>query len=144
MCLVSLLTRKPNENNGEEKRVPRLRGLPFECPWAPRVSQRTPRSRSSRLVVEPPLIEDVFVGICCTRFLRMYIHCVSSRRWPSPRKGKRQNAGPDRSMLVADKLANGEEQKDARGGGMPYATAIAIMGRRQPGCEPYRMDGMSG
>jgi hypothetical protein len=28
------------------------------------------------------LIEDVFV--CCTRFLRMYIHCVSSRHWPSP------------------------------------------------------------
>ena len=27
-------------------------------------------------VVEPPLIEDVFVG--CTRFLRIYIHCISS------------------------------------------------------------------
>ena len=33
-------------------------------------------------------------------------------------------------MLVADKLANGEEPKDARRG---YAIAIAIMGRRQPG-----------
>ncbi len=33
-------------------------------------------------------------------------------------------------MLVADKLANGEEPKDARRG---YAIAIAIMGRTQPG-----------
>ena len=33
-------------------------------------------------------------------------------------------------MLVADKLANVEEPKDARRG---YAIAIAIMGRTQPG-----------
>ena len=61
-------------------------------------------------MVEPQLIEDVFV--CCTRFLRMYFHCVSSRHWPSPLK--RKNAGPDRAMLVADKLANGEEPKESR------------------------------
>jgi len=54
----------------------------------------------------------------------MYFYCVSSRLWPSPLK--RKNAGPDRAMLVADKLANGEEPKDARRG---YAIAIAIMGR---------------
>ena len=35
-------------------------------------------------MVEAQLIEDVFV--CCTRFLRMYFHCVSSRHWPSPLK----------------------------------------------------------
>jgi len=58
----------------------------------------------------------------------MYFSCVSSRLWPSPLK--RKNAGPDRAMLVADKLANGEEPKDARQG---YAIAIAIMGRTQPG-----------
>ena len=48
------------------------------------VSHRTPRSRQNRLVVESPapLKEDVFV--CCTRFLRMYLHRVSSRHWPSP------------------------------------------------------------
>ena len=37
-------------------------------------------------------------------------------------------------MLVADKLANVEEPKDARRG---YAIAIAIMGRTQPGL--YRL-----
>ena len=42
----------------------------------------------------------------------MYIHCVLSRHWPSPLK--RQNAGPDHSMLVADELANGEEPKESR------------------------------
>jgi hypothetical protein len=42
----------------------------------------------------------------------MYFHCVSSRHWPSPLK--RKNAGPDRAMLVADKLANGEEPKESR------------------------------
>jgi len=71
---------------------------------------RAPSSRQSRPVVEPQLIEDVFV--CCTRFLRMYFHCVSSRHWPSPLK--HQNAGPGRSMLVADKLANGEEPIGSR------------------------------
>ena len=40
----------------------------------------------------------------------MYIHCVLSRHWPSPLK--RQNA--DHSMLVAEKLANGEEPKESR------------------------------
>ena len=55
---------------------------PFECPSLLVVSHRAPRSRQNRLVVESPLIEDVFV--CCTRFLRMYFHRVSSRHWPSP------------------------------------------------------------
>ena len=55
---------------------------PFECPSLLVVNHRVPRSRQNRLVVESPLIEDVFV--CCTSFLRMYIHRVSSRHWPSP------------------------------------------------------------
>ena len=55
---------------------------PFECPSLLVVSHRVPRSRQNRLEVESPLIEDVFV--CCTSFLRMYFHRVSSRHWPSP------------------------------------------------------------
>ena len=43
-------------------------------------------SGSDEPVVACQLIEDVFV--CCTRFLRMYFHCVSSRLWPSPLKRK--------------------------------------------------------
>ena len=45
------------------------------------VCRLAPRSRYNRVVVESPLIEDVFVG--GTRFLRMYIHCVwsLSRLW---------------------------------------------------------------
>ena len=87
-----------------------------------------PRAQISinRVVVESPLIEDVFV--CGTRFLRMYIHCVWSRHWPSPLT--HQYAASDRARLVADKLAIGKEPKEARRG---CAIAIAIMGRRQPG-----------
>ena len=83
------------------------------------VSYRAPRSRQNRLVVESPLIEDVFV--CCTRFLRMYFHRVSSRHWPSPLTPPR--CCEDHARLVADKLANGKEPKE-RG----CAIAIAIMG----------------
>ena len=61
------------------------------------------KPRNSRLVVESPLIhvEDVFVG--CTRFLRMYIHRVSSRlsldigHHHSPTKGQ--------GLLLTSKLA---------------------------------------
>ena len=73
----------PNRSNA-------LRSSSFEdrAPRAPEISLRTStqlllkinlKPRNSRLVVESPLIhvEDVFVG--CTRFLRMYIHRVSSR-----------------------------------------------------------------
>ena len=55
--------------------------LNHECPSLLVVSHRASRSRKNRLVVESPLIEDVFVW--CTLFLRMYIHRVSSRHWPS-------------------------------------------------------------
>jgi hypothetical protein len=41
-----------------------------------------------------------------------------------------QRCCEDRARLVADKLANGKEPKDARRG---CAIAIAIMGRRSPG-----------
>ena len=91
---------------------------PFECPSLLVVSHRAPRTSrpkidySSRVATKgSPLIGDVFV--CCTRFLRMYIHRVSSRHWPSPltdllrgsRKACRRQGG---------KLANGEEPKEAR------------------------------
>ena len=69
-------------------------------------------------MVEPQLIEDVFV--CCTRFLRFasrpdighligHHHASHAASAAIP-----QNAGPDHSMLVAVKLANGEEPKEAR------------------------------
>ena len=61
-------------------------------------------------MVEPPLVEDVFV--CCTRFLRMYIHRVSSRHLAITTHPPR--CCEDRARLVADKLANGKEPKEAR------------------------------
>ena len=53
-------------------------GLHRQSSW----SHRAPRSRKNRPIVALLLIENVFV--CCTRFIRIYIHRVSSRHWPSP------------------------------------------------------------
>ena len=75
---------------------------PFEMSWS-----RPPRARElNRLVCSRAAahLEDVFV--CCTRFLRMYIHCVSSRHWPSPDTTHPPRCCEDRARLVADKLAN--------------------------------------
>ena len=45
---------------------------------------------------EPRPAQCAKVFECCTRFQRMYIHCVSSRHWPS-------RCCDDRARLVADK-----------------------------------------
>ena len=47
----------------------------------------------------------------------MYFHRVSSRHWPSPLT--LQDAATDCARLVADKLANGKEPKEARQGCAP-------------------------
>ena len=65
------------------------------------------------------------------RFLRMYsyIYRVStSRHWPSPLTHQDAARITVHARLVADKLANGKEPKEARRG---CAIAIAIMGRRR-------------
>ena len=99
----------------------------FEMSWRLLVvSCRARRSRQNRLVVESPLIEDVFV--CCTRFLRMYFHRVTSRHWPSPLT--HQDAARITQGLLLTSLANGNKAAWLADYG---AIAIAIMGRRPPG-----------
>ena len=91
---------------------------PFECPSLLVVSHRVPRSRQNRLVVESPLIEDVFADVApACSFLRMYFHRVSSRHWPSPLTHQ-DAARITQGLLSSDKLANGKEPKEA-GGGAP-------------------------
>ena len=57
------------------------------------------------------LIEDVFV--CCTSFLRMYFHRVSSRHWPSPLTHQ-DAARITQGLLLTSSRIYGKEPKEAR------------------------------
>ena len=88
---------------------------PFECPsLLDVVSHRVPRSRQNRLVVESPLIEDVFV--CCTSFLRMYFHRVSSRHSPSPLTHQDAARITQGLLLTSSRMAKSQKKP---GGGAP-------------------------
>ena len=110
---------------------------PFECPSARLVvsgePSRAPTAQIStkyenRLVVESPLIEDVFV--CCTRFLRMYFHRVPSRHWPSPLTHQDAARITQGLLLTSSRMAKSQKKPPA-GYRRGCAIAIAIMGRRR-------------
>ena len=88
--------------------------LNHECPSLLVVSHRASRSRKNRLVVESPLIEDVFVW--CTLFLRMYIHRVSSRHWPSPLTHQDAARIEQGLLLTSSPMAKSQKKP---GGGAP-------------------------